>query len=155
MPMVTNVPVAADDPPASSPELTTSRRAGIIGPDAALAAGVADACIAAGIAVFGPTASAARIESSKVFAKTVMDTPESPPRAGWRQAGGSPPPLNLVADLGGRCVVKADGLALGKGVMVCDDVGQAEAAWPPALTSIASGPPATRCSSKSGWWDRR
>ena len=58
----------------------------VIGPDAALAAGVADACIVAGIPVFGPTAAAARIESSKSFAKEIMDS-AGIPTARWRTGG--------------------------------------------------------------------
>ena len=89
----------------------------VIGPDAAAAAGVADACIARGILVFGPTAAAARIESSKTFAKQVMDS-AGIPTARW--LSGDAADRNrlsaFVAELGGRCVVKADGLALGKGV---------------------------------------
>jgi phosphoribosylamine--glycine ligase len=82
-----NVAVAADDPVA----VVRAARACqadlvVIGPDAALAAGVADACIAAGIAAFGPTAAAARIESSKWFAKMLMDT-AAIPTARWRSAG--------------------------------------------------------------------
>ncbi len=130
MPQTTNVPVAADDPAgivAAARQFEANLV--VIGPDAALAAGVADACTAASIAVFGPTASAARIESSKVFAKTVMDEANIA-TARWLSGKETDRRrlLNLVADLGGRCVVKADGLALGKGVMVCDDVDEAEAA---------------------------
>jgi phosphoribosylamine--glycine ligase len=99
----------------------------IIGPDAAAAAGVADACAARGIPVFGPTAAAARIESSKTFAKQVMETAEIP-TARWC-AGDAADRTRLsgfIAELRGACVVKADGLALGKGVMVCADVAEAE-----------------------------
>jgi phosphoribosylamine---glycine ligase len=128
--IATNIPVAADDP---ASVVAAARGADaqlvVIGPDAALAAGVADACMAAGIAVFGPTASAARIESSKIFGKTVMDA-AGIPTARWKS--GAPADrkrlLALVDELGGRCVVKADGLALGKGVIVCDDVDEAHAA---------------------------
>jgi phosphoribosylamine--glycine ligase len=130
MPMATNVPVAADDPAAI---VATARdldvKLVVIGPDAALAAGVADACLAARIAVFGPTASAARIESSKIFAKTVMDA-AGIPTARWQSGGPADRQrlLALVDELDGRCVVKADGLALGKGVIVCDDADAAHAA---------------------------
>ncbi len=125
-----NVPVAADDP-AAIVKVAVEFDVGlvVIGPDAALAAGVADACSAAGIAVFGPTASAARIESSKSFAKTVMDS-AGIPTARW-QSGGAKDRQRLLAlavELEGRCVVKADGLALGKGVIVCDAVEEAQAA---------------------------
>ena len=101
----------------------------IIGPDAAAAAGVADACHARGILVFGPTAAAARIESSKTYAKQLMET-AGIPTARW-SAGGVADRARLsafIAELGGACVVKADGLALGKGVTVCADVAEAERA---------------------------
>src|SRR5580765_4203410 len=81
----------------------------VIGPEAPLVAGVADALRHAGIAVFGPGAESARIEGSKSFAKEVMRA------AGVATAATLPvarPP----------CVVKADGLAAGKGVFVCHDV---------------------------------
>ena len=58
----------------------------IIGPDAAAAAGVADACTARGVLVFGPTAAAARIESSKTYAKQVMDD-AGIPTARWISGG--------------------------------------------------------------------
>ncbi len=101
----------------------------VIGPDAAAAAGVADACAERGIAVFGPTAAAARIESSKTFAKEVMDA-AGIPTARWvaGEAADRKRLSGFVADLGGVCVVKADGLALGKGVLICDDVDAAERA---------------------------
>ncbi|HEX4578418.1 MAG TPA: phosphoribosylamine--glycine ligase, partial [Candidatus Dormibacteraeota bacterium] len=92
-------------------------------------AGVADACREARIAVFGPSAAAARIESSKTFAKQLMDS-AAIPTARWR-AGGADERAALhgfIEELEGRCVVKADGLALGKGVVVCDDAAQARAA---------------------------
>src|ERR1700680_3210836 len=101
----------------------------IIGPDAAAAAGVADACSARRIPVFGPSAAAARIESSKTFAKEVMDG-AGIPTARWLGGGaGDRRRLSaFVAELGGACVVKADGLALGKGVLVCDGAEEAERA---------------------------
>ena len=78
----------------------------MIGPEAPLVAGAADALRRVGIAVFGPSAAAARIEGSKAFAKDVM------------RAAGVPTAATLaVARL--PCVVKADGLAAGKGVFVC------------------------------------
>jgi len=101
----------------------------VIGPDAAAEAGVADACAARGVPVFGPTSGAARIESSKVFAKQVMDE-AGIPTARW-VAGDAADRAQLtrfVEDADGACVVKADGLALGKGVLVCDGVDEAEQA---------------------------
>jgi phosphoribosylamine---glycine ligase len=112
----------------------------VIGPDAAAAAGVADACTARGVLVFGPTAAAARIESSKTFAKQVMDT-AGVPTARW-VAGGAGERRELsafVAELGGSCVVKADGLALGKGVLICDTVDDAERALDACLASMRFG----------------
>ena len=99
----------------------------VIGPDAAAAAGVADACVENGIAVFGPTAGAARIESSKTFAKLLM-AEAGIPTARWIGGGIDDLPRlrAFVHELGGQCVVKADGLALGKGVVVCSSVGDAE-----------------------------
>jgi phosphoribosylamine--glycine ligase len=112
----------------------------IIGPDAAAAAGVADACAARGILVFGPTAAAARIESSKTYAKQVMDS-AGIPTARWI-AGGADERTQLsgfVADLGGRCVVKADGLALGKGVAVCGGIDEAQRALDECLAELRFG----------------
>ena len=78
----------------------------VVGPEAPLVAGVADELRHAGVAVFGPSAAAARIEGSKSFAKEVM------------RAAGVPvaEPLSVARP---PCVVKADGLAAGKGVFVC------------------------------------
>ena len=91
----------------------------VVGPEAPLVAGVADRLRHAGVAVFGPGAAAARIEGSKSFAKEVM------------QAAGVP----KAAELGKRrapCVVKADGLAAGKGVFVCRTQAEVEEAVPRA-----------------------
>jgi phosphoribosylamine--glycine ligase len=112
----------------------------IIGPDAAAAAGVADACTARGILVFGPTAAAARIESSKTFAKQVMDG-AGIPTAQWI-AGNAEERGRLsafAAERGGACVVKADGLALGKGVLVCDGVEEAEQALDACFNELRFG----------------
>jgi phosphoribosylamine--glycine ligase len=78
----------------------------VIGPEAPLVTGVADELRHAGIAVFGPSAAAARIEGSKTFAKEVMNAAGVPTAASLSVA--RPP-----------CVVKLDGLAAGKGVFVC------------------------------------
>jgi phosphoribosylamine---glycine ligase len=78
----------------------------VIGPEAPLVAGVADQLRRAGVAVFGPSAASARIEGSKSFAKDVMEAAGVPTAAALAIA--RPP-----------CVVKADGLAAGKGVFVC------------------------------------
>jgi phosphoribosylamine--glycine ligase len=78
----------------------------VVGPEAPLVAGLADTLRHAGLAVFGPTRAAARIEGSKSFAKDVLEAAGVPTAS--RLAVGGPP-----------CVVKADGLAAGKGVFVC------------------------------------
>jgi phosphoribosylamine---glycine ligase len=78
----------------------------VVGPEAPLVAGVADQLRHAGVAVFGPSAAAARIEGSKTFAKEVMAASGVPTAA---QLAVARPP----------CVVKVDGLAAGKGVFVC------------------------------------
>jgi phosphoribosylamine--glycine ligase len=112
----------------------------VIGPDAAAAAGVADACSERGIPVFGPSAAAARIESSKTFAKQVMDE-AGIPTARW-VAGTATDRKRLsdfVAEQRGACVVKADGLALGKGVLVCDSVEEAERALNACLGEMRFG----------------
>jgi phosphoribosylamine--glycine ligase len=80
----------------------------VVGPEAPLVAGVADELRHAGVAVFGPSAGAARIEGSKSFAKEVMHAAGVP--TAERLSIARPP-----------CVIKADGLAAGKGVFVCRD----------------------------------
>ena len=129
-PLGPNLAATADDP-ASVVDCARQFAADlvVIGPDAALAGGVADACAASGFAVFGPTAAAARIESSKTFAKELMDV-AGIPTSRWRAGheGDRESLLAFARDLDGRCVVKADGLALGKGVQVCDGVDEARAA---------------------------
>lgn len=101
----------------------------VIGPDAAVAAGVADACAARSVPVFGPTAAAGRIESSKSYAKALMDD-AGIPTARWVSGGADQRDVLLAfaEELGGACAVKADGLALGKGVVVCETVDSVRAA---------------------------
>jgi len=101
----------------------------VIGPDAAVAAGLADALDVEGIDVFGPTAAAGRIEASKEFAKDVMND-AGIPTARWVGVGESTREhgVRFIEEHAGRCVVKADGLALGKGVTVCSSVAEAVAA---------------------------
>jgi phosphoribosylamine--glycine ligase len=96
----------------------------VVGPEAPLADGLADRLAEKGIPCFGPKAAAARIEASKAFAKDVM-----------RRAGVPTPraevfdhPARAKEHARGRCVVKLDGLAAGKGVIVCDGAEQAAAA---------------------------
>ena len=101
----------------------------VIGPDAAVAAGLADALDVEGIDCFGPSAAAGRIEASKEFAKDVMND-AGIPTARWVGVGTATRGhgVRFIEDHAGRCVVKADGLALGKGVTVCSSVPEAVAA---------------------------
>jgi phosphoribosylamine---glycine ligase len=89
----------------------------IIGPEAPLAAGVADACRAAGLLTFGPSAAAARLEASKAFTKEICDACEAPTAAYARFTEAAPARDHIRAQ-GAPIVVKADGLAAGKGVIV-------------------------------------
>ncbi|MDO8916021.1 MAG: phosphoribosylamine--glycine ligase [Coriobacteriia bacterium] len=99
----------------------------VIGPEGPLVAGVADAVEAVGIRVFGPSASAARMEGSKEFAKDVMRRHGLP--AGASEAFTEVAPALAYLDrVGAPVVIKADGLAAGKGVTVAVTAEEAEAA---------------------------
>ncbi|MCC0081614.1 MAG: phosphoribosylamine--glycine ligase [Rhodobacter sp.] len=89
----------------------------VIGPEAPLAAGVADALRTAGILCFGPSAAAARLESSKAFTKQICDAAGAP-TAGWARFADVEAAKAHVRTHGAPIVVKADGLAAGKGVIV-------------------------------------
>lgn len=123
-----NLQIDASDIPAllawareNAPDFT------VVGPEAPLCAGLVDAFEAAGFPTFGPVRAAARMEGSKAFAKEIMAAAQVPTaeavvvrdEAAAREA---------VARLGVPVVLKADGLAAGKGVMVCMDAAQVEAA---------------------------
>jgi phosphoribosylamine--glycine ligase len=92
----------------------------VVGPEAPLVAGLADVLASRGRSVFGPSAAAARLEGSKAFAKEVMASAEvATARAGSFEDVEKA--VAFVDELGGRAVVKADGLAAGKGVVVAGD----------------------------------
>jgi len=93
----------------------------VVGPEAPLVAGVADELRHLGVAVFGPSAGAARIEGSKSFAKEVMRAADVPTAESLSVARAP-------------CVIKADGLAAGKGVFVCHTQEELDAALPSAAT---------------------
>jgi phosphoribosylamine--glycine ligase len=99
----------------------------IIGPEAPLAAGVADRLREAGILVFGPSQAAARLESSKSFAKAVCAAAGAP-TAAYRHFTDAQAARDHVRAHGAPIVVKADGLAAGKGVIVAETEAQALAA---------------------------
>jgi phosphoribosylamine--glycine ligase len=89
----------------------------IVGPEAPLAAGVADACRAAGLLTFGPSAAAAKLEASKAFTKEICDACNAP-TAAWARFTEATPAKDYIRAQGAPIVVKADGLAAGKGVIV-------------------------------------
>jgi phosphoribosylamine---glycine ligase len=99
----------------------------LVGPEVALAAGVVDAFQAAGLPIFGPTQAAAQLESSKAFAKSFMQTCAIPTAAAATFTDYEAA-RHYLATVTGPVVVKASGLAAGKGVIVCDDGAQAETA---------------------------
>ena len=116
-----NHPVDPTDPAAVT-ALATDLGANlvVIGPEAPLVVGVADAVTAAGIACFGPPAAAARIEGSKAFAKEVMAA-AGVPTARSRVAETAEQAAAALEEFGPPYVVKNDGLAAGKGVLVTED----------------------------------
>lgn len=99
----------------------------IVGPEAPLAAGVADATRAAGFLTFGPSAEAARLEASKAFTKEICDACAAPTAAYARFTEAAPARAYVTAQ-GAPIVVKADGLAAGKGVIVAMTLDEALAA---------------------------
>ncbi len=137
--IATLVPVKGDDVEGIA-RLAREKRIDlvVVGPEGPLVAGVADRVRRDGTPVFGPSAAAAEIEGSKAFAKDVM-----------RSAGIATAEYETFTEIaralawakarGGRVVVKADGLAAGKGVVVCGAVDEAEAALRSMLVDRAHG----------------
>jgi len=110
----------------------------VVGPEAPLVAGLADRLARDGVPVFGPTAAAAELEGSKAFAKDVMRSAGIPTAESevFSEPG---PALDWARARGGRVVVKADGLAAGKGVVVCGDVAEVESALKAILVDRVHG----------------
>ncbi len=124
-----NVPIAVDDIPALV-ALAQSRQIDltVVGPEVPLVAGIVDAFTAAGLRIFGPTAKAAQLEGSKLFCKQILHRGDVP-TAMFREFRGVARARDyLQAREDMPVVVKADGLAAGKGVFVCDDRAAALAA---------------------------
>lgn len=92
----------------------------IVGPEAPLAAGVVDMLKDAGFLVFGPTQAAAQLEASKSFTKEICDAAKAP-TAAWARFTEAEPAKAYIRQTGAPIVVKADGLAAGKGVVVAMD----------------------------------
>jgi phosphoribosylamine---glycine ligase len=110
----------------------------VVGPEGPLVAGLVDRLGEAGILAFGPSAAAAEIEGSKAFAKEVMDAARIP-TAAFGAFDAVEPALAWSRARGGRVVVKADGLAAGKGVVVCGSVEEADAALRSILVDRVHG----------------
>jgi len=96
----------------------------VLGPETAIAAGIGDRLRDAGIATFGPDRSAGRLESSKIFAKRFMERHEIPAARAVivHSLSGA---LKALDEWSGACVIKADGLAAGKGVVVASELDEA------------------------------
>jgi phosphoribosylamine--glycine ligase len=110
----------------------------IVGPEAPLAAGIVDAFRAAGLRIFGPTKAAAQLESSKDYAKAFMAR-HGIPTAQYRTFAEAAPARAYVSERGAPIVVKADGLAAGKGVVVATTVAEAHAAVDAMLVDNVMG----------------
>jgi len=133
------VPIGAEDLPgllafaqAQGVELT------VVGPDNPLALGIVDLFQRHGLRIWGVNQKAAQFESSKVFSQNFMEKYGIPTAA----AGTFDDPVTakrFAAGLGGRCVVKADGLALGKGVLMCENQTEAERAVDEIMVGKAFG----------------
>ncbi len=135
----TCLPISATDLPslahaASSFEIDLT----VVGPEAPLVAGIVDFFEARGLSIMGPSASAAALEGSKVFAKDLMERHGIPTaaHAAFDDPGSA---LRYLEGVPGQVVVKADGLAAGKGVIVCDDPAQARSTVETMMVDRAFG----------------
>ena len=126
--MARNIPIGAADV-VRLVDFAKRERLGLIvlGPEAAVDAGVGDALRHAGFSVFGPNRGAGRIESSKAFAKNLMRG-AGIPTADFEVFTEPPPARDWARRRRGRVAVKADGLARGKGVIVCGNVDESDGA---------------------------
>ncbi|MCX6720800.1 MAG: phosphoribosylamine--glycine ligase [Candidatus Staskawiczbacteria bacterium] len=139
-----NVPISAEDVPTlvawaktNRPDLT------IVGPEVPLCAGLVDQFEKEGLRVFGPCKAAAKLEGSKIFAKEVMDA-AGVPTAKSQWFDDAPRAQRLVQQIfmkqkNAKVVIKADGLAAGKGVVVCNTVAEAMGAITEALVKKVFG----------------
>ena len=115
----------------------------VVGPEAPLVAGVVDALAERGIAAFGPVAGAAQIEGSKAFAKEVMEAAGAP-TGGAIATGDRDEAYTALERFGAPYVVKADGLAAGKGVRICADLTEARESVDDALVRGVFGAAGSR-----------
>jgi phosphoribosylamine--glycine ligase len=135
-----NVPIRATDIPALV-EFAKAERIDLVipGPEAPLVAGIADALAAAGIACWGPTAAAAQLEGSKGFTKEIADA-AGIPTASWARFDDADAAHDYVEAQGAPIVIKADGLAAGKGVVVAATQDEAHAAISAIMEDMVHGP---------------
>ena len=110
----------------------------VVGPEAPLVAGIVDAFEAQGLAVFGPSKAGAKLEGSKLFSKQHMQKYKIPCARG-KAFTDTARAKTYARAMGAPCVVKADGLAAGKGVIICGTVKEAEAAIDDMLEANAFG----------------
>lgn len=136
---VEGVAISADDVPGLlafakrvKPDLT------VVGPDNPLALGVVDRFQEAGLRIWGPNQKAAQFEASKVFSQEFMNRHGIPTMQSGSYADAHAA-KQFAASLGGRCAVKADGLALGKGVLICQSQAEAAQAIDDILVSKSFG----------------
>lgn len=136
---VENIPLAAEDIDALLDFAEQNQISlTIVGPEAPLVAGIVDRFTAAGLPCFGPTAAAAQLEGSKAFAKDFMAR-HGIPTAAYGNFTDIDEAVAFIHEHGAPIVVKADGLAAGKGVIIAQTVEEAEAAVKDMLAGNAFG----------------
>src|SRR5688572_2562586 len=120
--LVECIPIGAENLPKllvfaeeMKPDLT------VVGPDNPLALGIVDLFQTKGLRIWGPSQRAAQFEASKAFSQDFMER-HGIPTARAKTFSEPPAAKSFARELGGQCVVKADGLALGKGVLICRSV---------------------------------
>jgi phosphoribosylamine---glycine ligase len=138
-PALQNVAISATDVPALLAfALKEKIDLTIVGPEAPLVIGVVDAFRAAGLKIFGPTQAAAQLEGSKAFTKDFLARQQIP-TAEYQNFTEVEPALAYLREKGAPIVIKADGLAAGKGVIVAMELAEAEAAVQDMLAGNAFG----------------
>ncbi|MFM8658941.1 MAG: phosphoribosylamine--glycine ligase [Candidatus Nitrosotenuis sp.] len=122
-----NIPIQAEDIESLAEFAKTNNCFTVVGPEAPLSKGIVDLFVQKGLPIFGPTKKAAQLESSKIWAKQFMQR-NGIPTAPFGIFDNYVDAKNYVNSLNYPVVIKADGLAAGKGVIVCDDAKEALAA---------------------------
>jgi phosphoribosylamine--glycine ligase len=138
-PLCESVPIAPGDVEALAGWAAAHRiDLTVVGPEAPLAAGIVDRFQAEGLSIFGPTSAAARIESSKAYAKELLRK-AGVPTAAYRTFTDAAAARHWVRERGAPIVVKASGLAAGKGAIVCMSEGEALEAISTMLSDLRFG----------------